>query len=143
MVSDRFNLRTHSLVFKYLFYYFFKERCFIFIFYFLWRYNHGLWNCEVGVLAICLLSHSLEYIMVNIILIKSAACIQYNISLLPSVNTLIARGMFCGAKYTHHTFTPVIKHLTTTTANKKQTNKQNKIILVKRHFYLRFDLSVP
>ena len=33
--------------------------------------------------------------------------IQYNITLLPSVNTLIARGMFCGAKYTHHTFTPI------------------------------------
>ena len=30
-------------------------------------------------------------------------------TLLPSVNT-IARGMFCGAKYTHHTFTPIIKH---------------------------------
>ena len=30
--------------------------------------------------------------------------------LLPSVDT-IARGMFCGAKYTHHTFiTPIIKH---------------------------------
>ena len=29
--------------------------------------------------------------------------IQYNITLLPSVNTLIARGMFCGAKYTHQT----------------------------------------
>ena len=45
--------------------------------------------------------------------------IQYNITLLPSVNTLIARGMFCGAKYTNHTFTPIIKHLITTTANKK------------------------
>ena len=44
--------------------------------------------------------------------------IQYNTTLLPSVNTLIARGMFCGAKYTHHTFTPIIKHLITTTANK-------------------------
>ena len=43
--------------------------------------------------------------------------IQYNITLLPSVSTLIARGMFCGAKYTHHTFTPIIKHLITT-ANK-------------------------
>ena len=41
----------------------------------------------------------------------------HNITLLPSVNTLIARGMFCGAKYTHHTFTPIIKHLSTTTAN--------------------------
>ena len=36
--------------------------------------------------------------------------IQYNTTLLLSVNTLIARGMFCGAKYTHHTFTPIIKH---------------------------------
>ena len=36
--------------------------------------------------------------------------IQYNITLLPSDNTLIARGMFCGAKYTHHTLTPIIKH---------------------------------
>ena len=45
------------------------------------------------------------------------------ISLLPSVNTLIARGMFCGAKYTHHTFTPVIKHLITTTANKHPGKK--------------------
>ena len=25
-------------------------------------------------------------------------------------NTLIARGMFCGAKYAHHTYTPIIKH---------------------------------
>ena len=49
--------------------------------------------------------------------------IQYNITLLPSVNTLIARGMFCGAKYTHHTFTPVIKHLITTTANKHPGKK--------------------
>ena len=32
-------------------------------------------------------------------------------------NTLIARGMFCGAKYTHHAFTPIIKRLITTTAN--------------------------
>ena len=41
-----------------------------------------------------------------------------NITLLPSVNTLIAREMFCGAKHTHHTFTPIVKHLITTTANK-------------------------
>ena len=34
---------------------------------------------------------------------------QYNTTLLPSVNT-IARGMFCGARYTHHTLTPIIKH---------------------------------
>ena len=44
--------------------------------------------------------------------------LQYNTTLLPSVNTLIARAMFCGAKYTHHTFTPTIKHLITTIANK-------------------------
>ena len=46
-----------------------------------------------------------------------------NITLLPSVNTLIARGMLSGAKYTHHTFTPVIKHLITTTANKHPGKK--------------------
>ena len=51
-----------------------------------------------------------------------------NTTLLPSVNTLIAREMFRGAKYTHHTFTPIIKHLITTTANKHQ----NKMFL----FYL-------
>ena len=39
-------------------------------------------------------------------------------TLLPSVSTLIARGMFCAAKYTHHAFTPVMKYLITTTANK-------------------------
>ena len=45
--------------------------------------------------------------------------IQYNKTLLPSVNILIARGMFCSAKCTHHTITPIINHLiTTTTANK-------------------------
>ena len=42
---------------------------------------------------------------------------------MPSVYTLIARGMFCGAKYTHHTFTPIIKHLITTTANKHPGKK--------------------
>ena len=26
--------------------------------------------------------------------------------------------MFCGVKYTPHTFTPIVKHLITTTANK-------------------------
>ena len=52
-----------------------------------------------------------------------ASKIQYNITLLPSVNTLIARGLFCGARYTHHTFTPVIKHLITTTANKHPCKK--------------------
>ena len=31
----------------------------------------------------------------------------HNTTLLPNVNTLIARGMFCGAKYTHHTFIPL------------------------------------
>ena len=46
-----------------------------------------------------------------------------NTTLLPSVNTLIARGMFCGAKYTHHTVIPIIKHLITTTANKHPGKK--------------------
>ena len=49
--------------------------------------------------------------------------IQYNITLLPSANTLVARRMFCGAKYTRHTFTPIIKHLMTTTANKHPGKK--------------------
>ena len=31
--------------------------------------------------------------------------------------------MFCGAKYTHHTSTPIIKHLITTTANKHPGKK--------------------
>ena len=31
--------------------------------------------------------------------------------------------MFCGAKYTHHTFTPIIKHLIITTANKHPGKK--------------------
>ena len=35
--------------------------------------------------------------------------IQYNTTVLPSVNT-IALGMFCGFKWTHHIFTPIIKH---------------------------------
>ena len=46
-----------------------------------------------------------------------------NITWLPSVNTLTARGMFCGAKYTHHTFTPIIKHLIATTENKHPGKK--------------------
>ena len=48
----------------------------------------------------------------------------YNItlSLLPSVSTLIALEMFSGAKYTHYTFTPIIKHLITT-ANKHPGKK--------------------
>ena len=33
---------------------------------------------------------------------------QHNTTFLPSVST-IALGHFCGAKYTHHTFTPIIK----------------------------------
>ena len=48
---------------------------------------------------------------------KNHINIQYNTTLLPSFNTLTAQGMFCGAKYTHHTFTPIVKHLITT-ANK-------------------------
>ena len=48
----------------------------------------------------------------------------HNITLLPSVNTLIARGMFCGVKYTHHTFSPVIKYLIATTANKHRGKRE-------------------
>ena len=62
--------------------------------------------------------------------VQMARRLQYNVTLLPSVNTLIARGMFCGAKYTHHTFTPIIEHLITT-ANYKQYKNKNKNILVK------------
>ena len=47
-------------------------------------------------------------------------------TVLPSANTLIARGMFCGAKYTHHTFTPIIKHLITTTATTTATTTTTK-----------------
>ena len=37
---------------------------------------------------------------------------QHNITLLPSVSTIAQawQGMFCGAKHTHHTATPNIKH---------------------------------
>ena len=34
--------------------------------------------------------------------------------------------MFCGAKYTHHIFTPIIKHLITTTGKKKKKNAGKK-----------------
>ena len=49
-----------------------------------------------------------------------------NLTLLPSVNTVIARGMFCGVKYTHHTFTPIIKHLITKTAKEKKEKNPGK-----------------
>ena len=43
--------------------------------------------------------------------------ITYNATLPPSLD-VTAQGMSCGAKYTHHTFTPIIKQqITTTTAN--------------------------
>ena len=64
-------------------------------------------------------------IIMTMIVMIIIIIMQYNKTLLPSVNTLIARGMFCGAKYTHHTFTPIIKHLITTTANKHQHNNNN------------------
>ena len=44
--------------------------------------------------------------------------IQYNTTLLPSVNT-VALGVFCGAKYTPNTFMPIIKHHLITTASIK------------------------
>ena len=76
MVSDRFNLRNHSFVFVLCIYSIIS--CVFLCVCFLGRYNHGLRNCEVSVLAICLLSHILEYIMVNVALCvtKSAACID-------------------------------------------------------------------
>ena len=36
--------------------------------------------------------------------------------------------MFCGAKYTYHTFSPIIKHLITTTANKHPTKREGGIV---------------
>ena len=57
-----------------------------------------------------------------LIIIYFLVTIQCNTTLLQSVNT-IAREMFCGAKYTHHTFTPIIKHLITTTVNKHPAKK--------------------
>ena len=47
---------------------------------------------------------------------------QYITTLLPSVNT-IALGTFCCAKYTHHTFTPIIKYYITTTADRHPGKK--------------------
>ena len=41
---------------------------------------------------------------------------------MPIVNT-IARGMICGAKDTHRTFTPIMTHYITTTANKHPGKK--------------------
>ena len=61
----------------------------------------------------------------------------YNITLtlLPSVNTLIVRGTFCGVKYTHHTFTPIIKHLVTATANKHPGKKSVTDNMRKSHWH--------
>ena len=59
----------------------------------------------------------------------------YNATLLPSVNTLIVRGLFCGAKYTHHTFTPIIKHLVTATANKHPGKKSVTDNMRKSHWH--------
>ena len=39
---------------------------------------------------------------------RRSTTVAHNTTLLPSVNTF-GRGMFCGAKYTHHTFSPIIK----------------------------------
>ena len=43
------------------------------------------------------------------VVLKEKWSLQYNAALLPGVNTT-AQGMFCGAKYIHHTFMPIIKH---------------------------------
>ena len=81
----------------------------------------SLWIIPLGSLVI--VNHS---IILHSPGLQFLACIYntiYNITLLLSVNTPIAWGMFCGAKYTHHTFTPIIKHLMTTTANKHPGKK--------------------
>ena len=44
-------------------------------------------------------------------------------TLLASVNTLIARGMFCGSKYTHHSSHFFIFYLQQTTSNKDPGKK--------------------
>ena len=53
----------------------------------------------------------------NTLQLHCQVSIQYIAASLPSVSTT-ALEMFCGAKHTHYTFTPVIKHHSTgTTAN--------------------------
>ena len=50
---------------------------------------------------------------------------NYNTTLLPNVITITV-GMFCDAKYTHHTFMPIVKHqYSTTTANSKHLSKKS------------------
>ena len=69
--------------------------------------------------------------------LKPSSKIQCNITLLPSVKT-IALGIFCGAKYTHHTFSPVIKHhYITTTANKHPGKKS----FIRKHMRNPTDIS--
>ena len=73
-----------------------------------------------SIFASCMSKHTRIHGLIFIFILYITIMIWYynhNIILLPSVNTLIAQGMFCGAKYTHHALTPIIKHLITT-ANK-------------------------
>ena len=89
------------------------------------RVNTRCINSTKGTWSFCfrfVTSHSVTGLSSSL-LQRQIPTIQYNLTLLPSVNTLIARGMFCGAKYTHHTFTPIIKHLIRTTANKHPGKK--------------------
>ena len=55
----------------------------------------------------------------ELLTVKFNTIIQYNLqyNFIAKCQSLIARGMFCGAKYIPHTFTPIKKHLITTTAN--------------------------
>ena len=55
-----------------------------------------------------------------IVCLYSAYLYLYNTTLLPSVNTLIARGMLCGAKYTHSTHIHIHIH-----SNHKTFNYNN------------------
>ena len=83
----------------------------------LWRNEHG--DPQPGLpwpaRAFSLNRPSLRYLTAGA---DNTIHLQYNFIAKLRVNTLITRGMFCVARYTHHTFTPIIKHLITTTANK-------------------------
>ena len=85
----------------------------------IWKNIFLVWLLRVvsGALCVFLVPVCISWFL------KFEITIRYNITLLPSVSTLIARGMFRGAKNTHHTFTAIMKHLITTTANKHPSKK--------------------
>ena len=92
---------------------------------------NGLWCLLVS------FGNSLHENLHSLVIVYEVGCIFYDekllqswyalyTTLLPSVNTL-ALEMFRGAKYTHHAFMPIIKHLN---YNSKQTSRSyiNKIM---------------